>query len=96
MSDDHTWAGRYPGSWSGLTLRLALRAAVRPALALDLLTAVWAFRRRDWARRPPFLPLPAPDYVRWRMYTAYGDEAAVPPLEDVIRFARWRRRLLSR
>jgi len=25
------------------------------------------------------------------MFTAYGDEAAVPTLEDVIRFARWRR-----
>jgi hypothetical protein len=29
------------------------------------------------------------------MYTAYGDEDAVPPLEDVIRFARWRRKLLD-
>jgi taurine--2-oxoglutarate transaminase len=28
-------------------------------------------------------------YTRWRMYTAYGDERAVPPLEDVIRYARW-------
>jgi hypothetical protein len=25
------------------------------------------------------------------MFTAYGDEGAVPPLDDVIRFARWRR-----
>jgi hypothetical protein len=25
------------------------------------------------------------------MYTAYGDETAVPPAEDVIRFVRWRR-----
>jgi hypothetical protein len=25
------------------------------------------------------------------MYTAYGDELAVPPIEDVVRFARWRR-----
>jgi hypothetical protein len=23
------------------------------------------------------------------MYTAYGDERAVPPVEDVIRYARW-------
>jgi hypothetical protein len=28
------------------------------------------------------------------MYTAYGDEAAVPPARDVERFARWRRELL--
>jgi hypothetical protein len=25
------------------------------------------------------------------MYTAYADEDAVPPLDDVVRFARWRR-----
>jgi hypothetical protein len=25
------------------------------------------------------------------MYTAYGEEDAVPPLDDVIAFARWRR-----
>jgi hypothetical protein len=25
------------------------------------------------------------------MFTAYGDEAAVPPVDDVVRFARWRR-----
>jgi len=28
------------------------------------------------------------------MYTAYGDEQAVPPHEDVVRFARWRRRVM--
>jgi len=39
----------------------------------------------------PFLPVPPADYLRWRMFTAYGDEHAVPPLEDVVRFARWRR-----
>jgi hypothetical protein len=27
------------------------------------------------------------------MYTAYADEQAVPPIDDVIRFARWRRDL---
>ena len=37
----------------------------------------------------PFLPLPARDYVRWRMYTAYGDPDAVPPVEDLIRYAHW-------
>jgi hypothetical protein len=29
------------------------------------------------------------------MYTAYGDEEAVPPLDDVIRFARWRRETMG-
>lgn len=70
-------------------LALALRAALNPSLAADLLRVAWRFRRRGWYRRFPFLPLPSRDYVRWRMYTAYGDEDAVPPAEDVIRYARW-------
>jgi hypothetical protein len=80
--------------WASLAFGLATRAVFRPVLALDLLSLVWAFRRREWYRQPPFLPLPDSDYMRWRMYTAYGDENAVPPLDDVVRFARWRRDLL--
>lgn len=81
----------YQGSWGALAWKLALRAAVRPRLAVALVAGAWAFRRRDWWRRAPFLPLPDPVYLRWRMYTAYGSETAVPPLDDVIRFVRWRR-----
>jgi hypothetical protein len=29
------------------------------------------------------------------MYTAYADEAAIPPPEDVVRFARWRRETMG-
>lgn len=88
------YAGRYRGSWIGLVLVLAGRALLSPRLALDLLATAWAFRRRDWWKRPPFLPLPDIPYLRWRMYTAFGDEAAVPPAIDVIRFARWRREVM--
>lgn len=80
-----------PQRWSGLALTLVGRAVLNPRLALDLLKTGWAFRRRYWWRMAPFLPVPDPVYLRWRMYTAYGDAAAVPPAEDVIRFARWRR-----
>lgn len=80
-----------PASWTALIARLALRAVIQPRLAVDLLRLTWSFRARGWYRRPPFLPLPPPEYMRWRMFTAYGDEAAVPPVEDVVRFARWRR-----
>ena len=82
---------RYRGSWTSLSLRLAGRALVNPRLALDLARTAWAFRRRRWWARAPFLPLPDRTYLRWRMYTAYADEDAVPPIEDVMRFARWRR-----
>ena len=82
-------------SWLRLARRLAFRSIIRPRLALDLLAVAWAFRSRRWYRTPPFLPLPPREYLRWRMYTAYGDENAVPPPEDVIRFAEWRRKLLE-
>ncbi len=80
-------------TWTSLTLRLVAHAAVRPRVAWDLLTLVWAFRRRRWYKRPPFLPLPPAEYLAWRLYTAYGDERAVPPAQDVLRFARWRRHI---
>lgn len=78
-------------TWGTLTRELAGRAAINPRLAIDLLRTAWAFRRREWWRKPPFLPVPDRDYLRWRMYTAYGDDDAVPPASDVIGFARWRR-----
>jgi hypothetical protein len=82
-------------SWSALYLRLTLRALVRPRLAVDLLRLAWSFRARDWWRRPPFLPLPPREYMRWRMFTAYGDEDAIPPVGDVVNFARWRRETMG-
>ena len=82
-------------SWPALILRLTARAAVNPRLALDLLKTALAFRRLRWWAHPPFLPLPDRTYLRWRMYTAYADERAVPPVEDVVRFARWRRETMG-
>ena len=76
-------------SWTRLSLGLAARAVVRPRLAAALIRVAWRFRSRHWYRRFPFLPLPAPEYVRWRMHTAYGDSASVPPADDVIRYALW-------
>jgi hypothetical protein len=76
-------------SWLRLTLALIPRAVVRPGLAVDLIRMAWRFRRRGWYGTPPFLPLPATDYIRWRMYTAFGAEDATPSVRDVERYARW-------
>jgi hypothetical protein len=75
--------------WLGLTLTLAARAVVRPRLATALVRVAWRFRARQWYARFPFLPVPDRDYVRWRMYTAYGAADAVPPAPDVERYALW-------
>lgn len=76
-------------SWLRLVLALTARALLNPMLALDLLRVAWRFRVRGWYARFPFLPVPSRRYVRWRMYTAYGDEDAIPPAEDIIAYARW-------
>lgn len=68
----------------------------RPRLLGPLLGAAWAFRRLDWFRHPPFLPLPSERYMRWRMETAYGDPAALPPLRDLERFLIWGSRMRRR
>ncbi len=82
-------------SWLSLTGRLTWRAILSPRLGLDLLRTAWAFRGSRWWTRAPYLPLPDRTYLRWRMYTAYADEDAIPPLEDVVRFARWRRQTMG-
>ena len=78
-------------AWFRLSLALGLRAIRHPRLAIALLGVAWRFRSRDWWRRPPFLPLPDRTYMRWRMHTAYGDDDAVPPADDVVRYAKWSR-----
>lgn len=95
VSNDPDLDPRFRGSWTSLTVALVLRAVLSPRLAVDLLRTAWAFRRRHWLRQAPFLPIPDATYLRWRMYTAYGSEAAVPPVEDVVRFARWRRETMG-
>ncbi|HJQ22108.1 MAG TPA: hypothetical protein VJ867_17320 [Gemmatimonadaceae bacterium] len=75
--------------WTGLIVTLAARSVRSPATAVALLRVGWRFRRRGWLRRFPFLPLPDPTYLRWRMHTAYGSDDSVPPADDVIRYARW-------
>ncbi|MDQ2765634.1 MAG: hypothetical protein M3Y30_00640 [Gemmatimonadota bacterium] len=76
-------------SWGRLVLALAGRSLLSPSLAIALLRVAWRFRKRRWYVNLPFLPLPPRDYVRWRMYTAYGDYDAIAPAEDVERYARW-------
>ena len=76
-------------TWERLSLSLALRSVMHPTFALDLVRVAWRFRAREWYRRVPFLPLPDATYLRWRMYTAYGDFDAVPSPEEVERYVRW-------
>ncbi|MDX2185166.1 MAG: hypothetical protein SFW08_14405 [Gemmatimonadaceae bacterium] len=75
--------------WVSLILRLTVHAVLHPLDGLAMVRVGWRFRRRGWFARVPFLPLPSMPYVRWRMYTAFGAEDAVPTVEDVVSYARW-------
>lgn len=45
---------------------------------------------RGWWRRPPFLPLPDPDYLRFRLETAYGGAGDQrPEPADLVTYLRW-------
>ena len=87
--NNHTDSAARAMTWRRLVLALAARSLRSPSLAIALVRVAWRFRKRGWYAAPPFLPLPPRDYVRWRMYTAYGDYDAVAPAEDVERYARW-------
>lgn len=78
---------------AGIVGRMVVAALRRPGLLPAIVGAAWAFRRRGWHRRPPFLPIPPAEYVEWRMRTAYGDPGAVPPRDELRRYLRWAARM---
>lgn len=71
--------------------RLLATAAVQPRFAAELLGAAWRFRRRRWWARPPFLPLPPPEYIDWRLDTAYASRSPEIPTAPLRRYLRWTR-----
>ena len=76
---------------TGLYRRMVAIALPRPWLWPTFASAAWAFRSRDWYKRPPFLPLPSKAYMEWRMDTAYGAPDAAPPSDELIDFLKWSR-----
>ncbi|VAW06698.1 hypothetical protein MNBD_ACTINO01-1600 [hydrothermal vent metagenome] len=71
----------------------AVRVVARhPTLWMTALGSAAALAPRRWWMRWPFLPIPDPDVVSWRVTTAYGHgEMALVP-EDLILYLRWRRK----
>ncbi|MDA8386856.1 MAG: hypothetical protein M0Z88_11460 [Actinomycetota bacterium] len=63
--------------------------AVRPSLWGIATTQLFAFARRDWYARPPYLPVPDLRYLSFRMETLYGTEDAMPPTRDLLEYLRW-------
>ena len=50
---------------------------------------VFVLASRGWWRRAPFLPLPDPDYLRFRLQTQYGDPEHRPEPQDLVTYLEW-------
>jgi hypothetical protein len=79
--------------WRAAAGPLLRALIVRPWLWPPAVVAAVRLARRGWWRRWPPVPLPDPDYWRFRMVTAYGGEGDRPPtVEDVVAYLEWCRR----
>lgn len=65
-----------------------LAVVVRPWLWPVAVAQGARLARKGWWRRAPFLPLPDPDYLRFRLETAYGRHGQ-PEARDVVAYLRW-------
>ena len=73
--------------WARATGAVLARPWLWPTAGRQL----WRLARPGWWRRRPFLPLPDPDYLHFRLETQYG-AAGVPRAEDVVAYLAWCRR----
>jgi len=68
--------------------RAAMAVLAHPALWPTAVVQAIRLARPGWWHRRPFLPLPDPDYLRFRLQTAYGAEG-VPEARDLVAYLRW-------
>ncbi len=79
-----------------MSARISARSAVRAALLIARRPSLWGTAVRQvfrlappgWWRRRPFLPLPDPAYLGFRLETAYGDHRAPEP-QDIVTYLHW-------
>jgi hypothetical protein len=77
------------GIATGVTFRAVVAVLVRPSLWGTAIVQVFRLARRRWWARPPFLPVPDRDYLRFRLETQYGDpDHSIEPL-DLLTYLRW-------
>ena len=75
-------------------VRGAFALLAHPGLWSTGLRQVAVLARPGWWRRPPFLPLPDADYLRFRLETAYGGAGDQPMAsQDLLAYLRWCRAL---
>lgn len=79
------------GAFARMRFVLAVVIAVgrRPTLWATAIRQSMLLAPKGWARRMPFLPLPAPDYLAFRTLTQYGSAHHTPTSKDVVEYLLW-------
>lgn len=75
---------RTPGWW----WRVAMALLRHPSLWGVAVTQSLRVAAPGWWRRAPFLPLPDPAYLRFRLETQYGSDHDPDPA-DVVTYLHW-------
>lgn len=74
-------------------LAALIAVVIRPGLWATALVQWRRLTPRDWWRTAPYLPVPDPDYLRFRLTTQYGYElSATAPTAlatDVVTYLEW-------
>lgn len=70
-------------------MRTVFAIARRPGLWWTALRQARRLTPTGWWRRPPFLPVPAKDYLAFRAVTQYGEIGRSPSPEDVVDYLEW-------
>lgn len=71
-------------------VRALIAVVARPRLWPAALRQVRRLAPAGWWRRPPFLPVPDRDYLRFRIITAYGgDGTRAPEVDDLVTYLHW-------
>ncbi|MEZ5228045.1 MAG: hypothetical protein R2710_15655 [Acidimicrobiales bacterium] len=64
----------------------------RPDLWPVAVKAALELAPRGWWRRPPFLPLPEPEWLHFRLVTAYGGDGSTPMgADELLTWLEWKR-----
>jgi alpha-beta hydrolase superfamily lysophospholipase len=69
--------------------RAAAAVVVRPGLWATAVVQVFRLAPGGWWRRWPPVPVPDPEYLRFRLQTQYGDPSRDPEPADLVAYLEW-------
>jgi len=72
------------------TFKIASEILIRPRLWRTSVSAFFSLVPERWWMRRPFIPIPDPDVVAWRVTTAYGRDEMTLVWDDVLSYLEWR------